>query len=70
MPKTDPGATAPKLLTVREVAKRLGISARMVWALRAGGDLPAIKLSRRCTRFAEADVAAFVERAARSGGRR
>ena len=40
----------PALWTARQVAKRLGISVRQVYALARCGDLPRVKI-RRSTRF-------------------
>ena len=48
------------LLNTREVAERLGVSTRQVWALIRSGDLPAVKLNARVYRIAESDLRAFI----------
>ena len=55
----------PRLLTVREVAQRLNVGVRSVWAWIASGRLKAIKLSKRCTRVRETDLGSFLAHAAR-----
>lgn len=40
-----------RLLTAQQVAERLSVSPRMVWALAAEGRLRRVKLGPRCTRF-------------------
>lgn len=48
------------LLTVREVAQRLGVSQRSVWKLLACGRIPhAIRLGGS-RRWRESDIAAFI----------
>ena len=49
------------LLNTREVAERLGVSTRQVWALIRSGDLPAVKLNARVYRVAEGDLRAYIE---------
>jgi excisionase family DNA binding protein len=57
-----------KLLTKADVAELLGLSTRSVDRLRAGGELPAVRVRGR-VRFRPEDVVAYVERLSR-GGRR
>jgi excisionase family DNA binding protein len=61
-------AARDRLLTVREVAERLGISLRSVWTLAAAGALPRIRIAGRSTRFAPMDVDALIERGRTQGG--
>ena len=60
MNKTEP----ERLLSVAEVADRLGLSQRTVRAYAANGRLPLVRLSRRCVRIRETDLARLVEAAA------
>lgn len=48
------------LLNTREVAERLSVSARQVWALIRSGDLAAVKLNARVYRVAESDLRDFI----------
>ena len=48
------------LLNTREVAERLSVSTRQVWALIRSGDLAAVKLNARVYRVAESDLRAFI----------
>lgn len=51
---------ADRLLLVREVAGRLGVSTRQVWKLQASGRLPrGVKLARSI-RWRESDIARFI----------
>jgi excisionase family DNA binding protein len=49
-----------RLLKPAEVAQALGVSRRTVWDLLERGDLPRIKIAKRATRIAEADLDAFI----------
>lgn len=49
-----------KLLNVREVAARLGVSARQIWKLSASGRLCAPVRLSRSVRWRESDVAEFI----------
>ncbi len=50
-----------ELLTVREVAKTLKVSARQIWKLHSSGRLPAaVRLARSC-RWREADISRFID---------
>ena len=51
---------ADKLLDVRAVAERLGVSPRQVWKLTASGRLPQPVRLARSVRWREADLAAFI----------
>lgn len=48
------------LLTVSQVAVRLGISARKTWRMISQGALPTIKIGARGTRVADTAVEAFI----------
>jgi excisionase family DNA binding protein len=50
-----------QLLTVKEVSKRLKVSARRVHQL----DIPKVRLGTRTVRFRERDVASLIERRTR-----
>jgi excisionase family DNA binding protein len=45
-----------KLLTIAEVADRLGIQKSSAYHWLSQGRLPCIRLSKRCVRFRESDV--------------
>lgn len=60
--------SSPNLLTVRQVAMRLGIGLRTISSLTASGDLPCVRIGRS-VRYDPADVAAFVERLKAQTGR-
>lgn len=67
MPNTSPTdrrptRQLPELLSIAEAARILRISERKVYLLVKGGELPAVRLGKRCLRFDAADLAAFVER--------
>lgn len=50
-----------KLLTVQEVAARLGVSSRQVWKLAASDRLPAPVRLARSVRWRESDIQRFIE---------
>lgn len=53
-----------RLLTVGEVAKRLGVCVRLVWRYLSMGELNAVRLPHvRCTRVSELEVDRFISRA-------
>jgi excisionase family DNA binding protein len=56
------------LLTVREVAERLGVCERTVFTLTQEGKLPAARIGR-AVRYDPSDIATFIE-ASKSGGAR
>lgn len=56
----DPGT----LMTAKEVAAKLAISERMVWRLRAAGELKTLRLGR-ATRFLPEDIVRFIREAAK-----
>jgi excisionase family DNA binding protein len=45
-----------RLLTVQELAERLGISPGTAYHWLSQGRLPAVRFSKRCVRFRESDV--------------
>lgn len=63
-----------ELVSVAELARRLGVSPRSIWRWTSAGKLPQpLRLSKRTVRWRWADVEAFLathERAKRGGGRR
>jgi excisionase family DNA binding protein len=50
-----------RLLTVRELAERLGISAGTAYHWLSQGRLPCVRFSSRCVRFRESDVQKMLE---------
>jgi excisionase family DNA binding protein len=63
MPTLSDRTPQTELLNVAQVAARLSISQRTVWAMIADGRLPAIRLARRATRVDAADVERLIETA-------
>jgi excisionase family DNA binding protein len=61
----DPRQTADVFLTVPEVARRLGVSARTAWRLVQEGPLPSHYVSERSRRVRLSDLEAYL--AARNG---
>ena len=59
--------SSPRTLTVHEVAARLSVSARTVWAWIAAGRLQAIKLGERTTRIPENAVTEFLRACEEAG---
>jgi len=49
-----------KLLTIPEVADRLGVSHRKLWRLIATGELKSLRVGARGTRISEAALANFI----------
>ena len=59
---SQPTSSAPRLLMrAREAAFMLNISARKLWGLTAGGQIPVIRIGRS-VRYAEADLRAWIDR--------
>ena len=52
---------ASQLLTVGQVAARLGVSIRTVWSWIALGKIQVVRLSRRATRVSVASLERFLE---------
>ena len=50
-----------RLLTVRELAERLGISPGTAYHWLSQGRLPCVRFSSRCVRFREVDVQKMLE---------
>jgi len=50
-----------RLLTVRELAERLGISVGTTYHWLSQGRLPCVRFSSRCVRFREGDVEKLLE---------
>jgi excisionase family DNA binding protein len=50
-----------KLLTVTELAERLGISPGTAYHWLSQGRLPAVRFSKRCVRFRESEVEKMLE---------
>ncbi len=55
------------LLKPTEAAALLSVSARTLWSMTAGGEIPAVRV-RRCVRYDRRDLLAWIEAA--KGGRR
>lgn len=51
----------PLLLTERQAARALGVSARTVWALADSGELAVVRLGRRLKRYDLQDIRALIE---------
>jgi excisionase family DNA binding protein len=58
----EPSRTLEPLLTPRQVAEALSISRPSVYRLVELGELEAVRVGSRSTRFTPADVRRFVER--------
>jgi excisionase family DNA binding protein len=54
--------SSQRLITVREVAGRLGVSVRKTWRLIAEGQLKTVRVGARGTRILDSDVDFFIER--------
>lgn len=50
-----------RLLTCREAAAYLAISARLLWALRNTGEIPAVPVTARAVRYDPADLDRWIE---------
>ena len=59
----QPRSSGSRLLRVSEAADRLGLAPRSVWDLLARGVIPRVRLGRRATRIAEADLEKFIAKA-------
>jgi excisionase family DNA binding protein len=55
-----------RLLTIRELAERLGISLGTAYHWLSQGRLPCVRLSSRCVRFREGDVEKMLEQLAQA----
>lgn len=58
-----------RLLTTREVAGLLGLSAETVLRRFRRGELPGFRLASNCLRFRESEIEAWLERARGPGAR-
>jgi len=58
---SPPAQTSPLLLSVRTLAKRLGLSVRTLWRLRSGGKLPPPVRLGGAVRWRTADIDAWVD---------
>jgi excisionase family DNA binding protein len=52
------------MLRTREAAALLAISERLLWSLTARGEIPCVRISRRCVRYRAADLEAWAARRA------
>lgn len=50
-----------RLLTVRELARVLGVASGSIYHWLSDGRLPCIRFSRRCVRFRESDVQQLID---------
>jgi len=58
---TNETSIVEKLLTYKQAGELLGVTERTVYALVAGGDLPAVRFGRS-VRIDPADLRAFIDR--------
>ena len=58
-----------KLLTVRELAERLGISPGTAYHWLCQGRLPCVRFSKRCVRFRKSDVEKMLEQLGQASSR-
>jgi predicted DNA-binding transcriptional regulator AlpA len=60
----DIAAASPPavLLRNRDAARSLAISERLLWSLTARGEIPCVRISRRCVRYRVEDLAAWAAR--------
>lgn len=57
---TTTNGMSDRLLTVNEVAERLGVSVRTVWSLRSSGRIPdAVKISN-ATRWRRSEIETYI----------
>ena len=61
MPTQSPAASLTRLVTIPEVAARLGVSVRKTWRLVAEGKLKTVRVGARGTRVIEGEVDRFIE---------
>jgi excisionase family DNA binding protein len=59
----EPATTGPTpgLLTSKEAAQLLGVSARTVWGFTARGEIPVVRIGR-AVRYDPKDIVDFIER--------
>ena len=59
--KRNKQADEPRLISARELAALLNVSASSVWRMRAAGQLPpAVRVGRRGVRWRLSDIKAFI----------
>lgn len=58
----DGGLTFPPILTIPDAAASVRCSRRFLQYKIASGELPSIRLGRRCVRIRGRDLAAFLEK--------
>jgi excisionase family DNA binding protein len=58
-----------RLLTVRELAQRLGVSVGTAYHWLSQGRLPCVRFSSRCVRFRESDLDEMLEQLGRPASR-
>jgi excisionase family DNA binding protein len=68
MTSSTPGQ-APLLLNEREAARSLGISPRKLWALRASGEIPFLRIGR-AVRYSVEALGRWIEGQEQGGGTR
>jgi predicted DNA-binding transcriptional regulator AlpA len=52
------------LLRARDAARSLAMSERLLWSLTARGEVPCVRISRRCVRYRVDDLSAWAARCA------
>ena len=60
--KEKPADTEERLLDLKEVGERLGVSVRTVWRMIAAGELPRPVRVRRAPRLLLSEIGAYIER--------
>jgi excisionase family DNA binding protein len=61
MPTQSPPTSPKRLVTIPEVAARLGVSVRKTWRLVAEGKLKTVRVGARGTRVIEGELERFIE---------
>jgi len=64
---TNAESVAPLLVDERTAARLLGVSPRTIWAMANRGDLPRVRIGKRCVRFRVADLQAWCEQQVQAG---
>lgn len=57
----EAAASSSGLVSAEEAAQFLGVSARLIWRLRAQGALTVVKFGKKCTRFKRHELARLAE---------
>lgn len=49
------------LIDVREAARRLSVSERLLWTMTQAGEIPSVRVGKRGVRYLPADLDAWIE---------